>query len=835
MVRPSLTWHTHGVDGPRVGRQTKAGTMSRVHHRSLVLILFLSTCATTCSAPAETTLTSNVAVAGTTTKNQASFFEFTLGPYEDAEITLDVIDGDADVYVLGPMFARLSGFGPGPQGASAANVDANGDSDNFNSYTWAWSSWKSAGSDEVLYISSEDPLKAGTITSNRIFRVSVWGWSEFGESGADGSKWSISYVTRNHTEMVNNAAQKSAMQSVFDLCCSTKSNQCSLWKNTSASVLTPLDACHVRNNLCDENGVLRFVNFNDYGLTCDLSQVVTLLKDSVLPSITRLELNNNPGLTTGNRELPSATLQALLVATAANVTHLHLEAGPNLFAPNLTNTYAESNTFTSDVCAAFRARLTTLASIKMGNTGLKGQFPVGEDCLLGPASVDIEISDNLLTGAVPSWSGTNTLPKLLFYYVDGNEFTGSIPTRFATLCPLAVTLDFNYNELNGTLGDFGHETNQPALLFFKAAKNSLTGSVPGSLLGASSNVSGIDLSFNYLSGELPRDAFGGKRLTHVYLGSNALTGSIPDVMSSSEANDANSIAKDSNGISITAASYTRKLTAVDLSHNAFTGYGFPDALVCAHQLTYLYLNDNALTGDLPLATNGNPADLEWLIRFQKVRVLNLKNNRFTGFVPVDHLILDVFQTGPAATRDAATGVLTPLQHIYDVGNNKISGEAPAWVLRWREYTYITVSLENNLFACPIDNRILYLGLVCVDGDGSNTSHVPTTAADTGRRLPGDGSGSIRAGVTDPETVMSSNSIDESLPDDDAFFGLETAVGAGVFFCALLALGLLGHAALRVNSRRRANHRRFIEMEAFNDIRVDNNRREAWGDGDVRRM
>jgi hypothetical protein len=109
---------------------------------------------------------------------------------------LAVTDGDADVYVLGPMFARFSGFGAGNVGAKSTNVDHFGADDNFNAYKWTWSSYKSAGSDEILYISSADPLKAGSITTNRTFRVGVWGWSEFGESGADGSEWRLSFAMR---------------------------------------------------------------------------------------------------------------------------------------------------------------------------------------------------------------------------------------------------------------------------------------------------------------------------------------------------------------------------------------------------------------------------------------------------------------------------------------------------------------------------------------------------------------------------------------------------------------------------------------------------------------
>ena len=62
---------------------------------------------------------------------------------------------------------------------------------------------------------------------------------------------------------------------------------------------------------------------------------------------------------------------------------------------------------------------------------------------------------------------------------------------------------------------------------------------------------------------------------------------------------------------------------VDLAENAFEGYGFPDALVAAPQLTYLYLENNALTGDLPSLTNGDPAALEHNVRFKRTRVLSL--------------------------------------------------------------------------------------------------------------------------------------------------------------------------------------------------------------------
>jgi hypothetical protein len=59
-------------------------------------------CASMGAAPAETELTAGVAVNGTTAKDEAAFFQFTLAPYEDAVLNLTMLDGDADVYVLGP-------------------------------------------------------------------------------------------------------------------------------------------------------------------------------------------------------------------------------------------------------------------------------------------------------------------------------------------------------------------------------------------------------------------------------------------------------------------------------------------------------------------------------------------------------------------------------------------------------------------------------------------------------------------------------------------------------------------------------------------------------------
>jgi hypothetical protein len=277
------------------------------------------------------------------------------------------------------------------------------------------------------------------------------------------------------------------------------------------------------------------------------------------------------------------------------------------------------------------------------------------------------------------------------------------------------------------------------------------------------------------------------------------------------------------------------LAFVDLAENAFEGYGFPDALVAAPQLTYLYLENNALTGDLPSLTNGDPAALEHNVRFNRTRVLSLSKNRFTGFVPDDHLLLDVFVAPPGAVWDEISGTYVTLQHVYDVSDNQVGGSIPAWFAMYREYEYITVALENNLFACPVPDaaRYLYRETACVPADEDD--YVGGSAS--GRKEPPDEDGnveagaSIGAGIEDDRAYSPSSARNSAEPRrSEGVFGfgsLETAAGAGALFAALLALSLLAHAAFRASLARQ--RRRALARDAFVDRLDDIGRRNAWGD------
>jgi hypothetical protein len=808
----------------------------------LFAVLFLSLCVSLAAAPTETSLVEGVGVNGTTTKDQAVFFSFTLKPYEDAELTLTMYDGDADIYVLGPSYPPSFGFGPGPEGGKATNVDT------FNAYTWEWSSFESSGTDEIVYISSASP-NAGLISENRTFRVGVWGWSRWGERGGNGSAWSARYETRDHASMVNRPDQRDAMRALFTECCGANAkSSCVTWRNAS-KLSSPADACHVRGNVCDPRGVLKVLSFRRYGMSCDLAALVAELQASVLRTVVRIDLEGNPRMTTGNVNstkypgaalTPAETLVFFLRATSLNVTHVHLETGtPGGLFTGIARDSA--NTFTEETCGLFRDRAHSLESFKASKTGLKGSFPLNEACVLGRAMKNMKLGANALIGAVPEPPPIGGCPHLLFFTAERNGFEGSIPTGFATSAPSLVVLDLSENAFSGAIPSLGARTKQDALLFFRAKNNALTGPVPDSLLGAYSGLSVLDLKNNRLSGSLPRDAFAGARLVALDLRRNALSGALPNVMSPEEAADESKIVKDADGVSVAASASARLLRYVDLAENAFEGYGFPDALVAAPDLTFLYLENNALTGALPLATNGDQARLEFLIRFRNTRVFSIARNRITGSIPDDHLLLETFEAPPGKVLDADSGEFVDVQHVYDVSENRLTGLVPSWLSMFENYRHVTVDVSGNDFSCPIPNSLRYMALRCSDAGSNDPTAGNESGAFSGRKVPGTDGGiddgvSILSGIQEKPAYAgpaSATSTAEPKKSDDSFLGLgtlETAAGAGALFAALLTLSLLAHAAFRARLVRRNRRAQMAEMLAESLDDIDAGRRgNAWGD------
>ena len=301
-----------------------------------------------------------------TAMDEAMYFDFDLPPRTDAVLTLDVLDGDADLYVLGPTIPATTGVLPSP------------------SYR-TWYSIHSASTDDIVYISSRE-ASAGNGTGG-IFRVGVWGWSSAGAGGAAGSEWTLRVDLvpggRNNT-----AAQATAMTGVYDACCGDDGS-CAAWNLAGGRTA---DACHVRGMLCDASGDVRHLRLVNERLRCHLDGAVLAALASVFATAERVELGNNPNLRVTSGSGNGAALLEALYLAAPSLTHLHVSG-----SPVFDDGDDDGATFSQSACAATPSGL---VSLRLSNSGLRG--PVPDGCVVTATLRDAQLDDNRLNGTLPA-------------------------------------------------------------------------------------------------------------------------------------------------------------------------------------------------------------------------------------------------------------------------------------------------------------------------------------------------------------------------------------------------------------------------------------------------
>ncbi|CAL4905458.1 unnamed protein product [Urochloa decumbens] len=313
----------------------------------------------------------------------------------------------------------------------------------------------------------------------------------------------------------------------------------------------------------------------------------------------------------------------------------------------------------------FQLRELALSGCKLDNSIIAGPNFLGTQSHLQT----LDLSNNNLTGSIPSWINTRTLVylnlannslagslNLMWQYQSNlemidiamNRLVGQLPTNISLVFPNLTALNASYNII------FGHlplSLCNISILFVDLSNNKLTGEVSnclftdcsslnvlklsnnnlgGSILGGASNLSigtAIYLDSNNFKGALPNNLTGNIQLMDLH--DNKLSGKLDvsfwNLPSLQVLNVANNIL--TGGISPTFCNLTG-LQFLDMSDNNFEG-PLPN---CDSKLTLRFLNmsSNTLSGFLNAFCNST-----------KVNVLDLRYNQFMGGLDWIHHLSDI--------------------------------------------------------------------------------------------------------------------------------------------------------------------------------------------------
>ncbi|XP_039009996.1 probable LRR receptor-like serine/threonine-protein kinase At3g47570 [Hibiscus syriacus] len=240
-------------------------------------------------------------------------------------------------------------------------------------------------------------------------------------------------------------------------------------------------------------------------------------------------------------------------------------------------------------------------------------------------------SQNHLSGPIPFDIGR--LQKLKIFLTDSNFLSGTIPYSIGNLTVL-TELAFDFNNLQGSIpSSLGKCQN---LLRMNLSHNNLSGPITPEVLGLPSLSIGLDLSSNYLTGELPFEIGKLKSLGVLDVSQNRLSGLLPNNLG--------------NCVS---------LVKLLLNDNLFEG-PIPSSLSSLRGLEVLDVSDNNLSGGVP----------EFLLIFKALKYLNLSFNDFEGVIPSEGVFKNASATFVEGNRKLCGGI--PELHLSRCSSKRSS-------------------------------------------------------------------------------------------------------------------------------------------------------------------
>ncbi|KAF7813038.1 receptor-like protein 12 [Senna tora] len=303
--------------------------------------------------------------------------------------------------------------------------------------------------------------------------------------------------------------------------------------------------------------------------------------------------------------------------------------------------------------------------LDLSNNQISGTLPDLQLQLFDHDLSGIDLSDNLLEGAAPSYLAV----KVSVLHLSNNKFTDANLLLCPNMATKLVVLDISNNQFSGALPDCW--SNFGSLLFLNVSYNSFSGKIPISL-GFLRQVQSLHLSNNRFMGEIPLSLSNCKELRIFDVAQNNLVGLIPNWMGDE----------------------LNKLLVLSLRSNQFSGV-LPYTICHLFHVQILDLSLNNISGRMPKCLNNLTAlaaqtSSDALIKYYLYEI------RAYAFI-LDSASL--IWKGKESKYSSTLGLLRSI----DLSSNMLIGEIPSELMDL--VGLVSLNISRNMFSGEIPGTI----------------------------------------------------------------------------------------------------------------------------------